>query len=78
MMLTTVQPPATRRLPDENEAIVQAFLATHADFRLVPAADVLKRQGVEVPGVGDYLRLWPHVHETDGFFAAVLERAKAA
>jgi 16S rRNA (cytosine967-C5)-methyltransferase len=23
---------------------------------------------------GDYLRLWPHVHGTDGFFAAVWER----
>jgi 16S rRNA (cytosine967-C5)-methyltransferase len=26
---------------------------------------------------GEYLRLYPHVHETDGFFAAVLERNKA-
>ena len=64
-------------LPEENEEMVAAFLAAHADFRLVPAAEVLKRQGIEVAGSGDFLRLYPHVHETDGFFAAVLERAKA-
>jgi 16S rRNA (cytosine967-C5)-methyltransferase len=37
---------------------------------------VLKRQGITVPGAGDYLRLYPHVHDTDGFFAAVMERRK--
>jgi 16S rRNA (cytosine967-C5)-methyltransferase len=63
-------------LVEENEAIVQDFLARHADFKLVPAGEVLKRQGVELPGSGDYMKLYPHVHETDGFFAAVLERAR--
>ena len=42
----------------------------------MPAAEVLKRQGVTVTGSGDYLRLYPHVHDTDGFFAAVMERRK--
>ena len=27
---------------------------------------------------GERMRLWPHVHGTDGFFAAVLERSSAA
>jgi 16S rRNA (cytosine967-C5)-methyltransferase len=61
-------------LREENEAIVEAFLAAHADFRLVPAAEVLERQGVRVPFEGPYLRLYPHVHGTDGFFAAVMDR----
>jgi 16S rRNA (cytosine967-C5)-methyltransferase len=26
--------------------------------------------------MGDYLKLMPHRHQTDGFFAAVLERKK--
>jgi 16S rRNA (cytosine967-C5)-methyltransferase len=56
----------------ENEAIVEAFLAVHPGFRLVPAADVLARQGIEVEG--EMLRLLPHRHTTDGFFAAILER----
>jgi 16S rRNA (cytosine967-C5)-methyltransferase len=65
-------------LAEENEDIVTAFLAGHPDFRLVPAKEVLDRQGVKLEGVGDYLRLYPHVHHTDGFFAAVLEKTKAA
>jgi 16S rRNA (cytosine967-C5)-methyltransferase len=26
--------------------------------------------------MGDFLKLLPHLHQTDGFFAAVLERNK--
>ncbi len=63
-------------LEEENEAIVAQFLAAHPEFTIVPAAQVLKRQGIEVPGVGDYLKLFPHVHDTDGFFAAVMERSR--
>jgi 16S rRNA (cytosine967-C5)-methyltransferase len=65
-------------LAEENEDIVAAFLAAHPDFHLVPARSVLERQGIQVAGAGDYLQLLPHVHDTDGFFAAVLERVKAA
>jgi len=63
-------------LSEENEDIVADFLAKHPDFHTVAARDVLKRQGVSVPGTDDFLRLYPHVHDTDGFFAAVLERTK--
>jgi 16S rRNA (cytosine967-C5)-methyltransferase len=63
-------------LTEENEDIVKEFLASHADFHVVPAGDVLKRLGITIPGTGEYLRLYPHLHDTDGFFAAVMERAK--
>ena len=63
-------------LAEENEEIVKDFLARHADFSLVPAKSVLEKQGVKVAGVGEYLHLFPHRHDTDGFFAAVLERAR--
>ncbi len=63
-------------LAEENEAVVEPFLAAHPDFHVVPVADVLARQGVKLPGAGKYLRLYPHVHDTDGFFAAVLEKAR--
>ena len=59
-------------LAEENECIVEAFLAAHPAFRLVPAEQVLARQGVAVSG--DMLHLLPHLHDTDGFFAAVLEK----
>ena len=63
-------------LTEENEDIVADFLAGNAEFSLVPAAEVLKRQGVTIAGTTGYLRLTPHQHETDGFFAAVMERKK--
>ncbi len=62
-------------LDEENEAIVTQFLATHEDFTLVPMKDVLEEQKVELV-MEDYLKLMPHLHQTDGFFAAVLERKK--
>lgn len=59
--------------PAENEQVVHAFLAHHPDFHLASAADVLARQGITLPHQPDaFLRLWPHHHDTDGFFAAVL------
>ncbi len=60
-------------LPEENQHIVQAFLATHPDFMLRPAGEVLKQQKIPLDAL-DYLELRPHFHNTDGFFAAVLER----
>jgi 16S rRNA (cytosine967-C5)-methyltransferase len=60
-------------LAEENEAVVMHFLSTHPDFSLVPVKDVLAEQKIALEQ-GDYLQLLPHVHRTDGFFAAVLER----
>ncbi len=65
-------------LAAENEAVVEAFGATHgADFELLPAQAVLEAARVEHAAelvAGPYLRLWPHIHRTDGFFAAVWQR----
>ncbi|HTH94348.1 MAG TPA: RsmB/NOP family class I SAM-dependent RNA methyltransferase [Rhodocyclaceae bacterium] len=60
-------------LPEENSAIVDAFLATHPEFVRKPVSEVLTQQNIALD-TGDDLRLLPHVHGTDGFFAAVLER----
>jgi 16S rRNA (cytosine967-C5)-methyltransferase len=60
-------------LAEENEAVVAAFLAARPEFALVPAAAVLAEQRVALDS-GDYFRLDPARHGTDGFFAAVLER----
>lgn len=64
-------------LDEENEAVVNAFLATRRDFITLNAAEVLsgvKVQRADALVAGDFLRLWPHRHGTDGFFAAVLKR----
>jgi len=60
-------------LAEENDGIVDAFLAAHTEFRALSAQDVLAAQGVTLE-TGERLRLLPHVHDTDGFFAAVMER----
>ena len=63
-------------LPEENEAIAQAFSAAHPNFEPLSAADTLTELKVANAASlcttdGLYLRLWPHIHATDGFFAAV-------
>ncbi|WP_435382144.1 RsmB/NOP family class I SAM-dependent RNA methyltransferase [Crenobacter oryzisoli] len=60
-------------LPQENRAIVDAFLAAHPEFELLPANQLLAEQKIALD-TGDCLELQPHLHNTDGFFAAVLVR----
>ncbi|AVO40435.1 RsmB/NOP family class I SAM-dependent RNA methyltransferase [Simplicispira suum] len=69
-------------LPQENEAIAEAFSKAHPEFVPLEAGEVLAQLKVadaaSLCSGGDagtrYLRLWPHRHHTDGFFAAVWER----
>ena len=65
-------------LEEENEAIAEAFGAANAEqFEVLPAATALARAHVDDAAAlvrGDFLRLWPHRHGTDGFFAAAWQR----
>ena len=62
-------------LPAENEEIAQAFSAAHPNFNPLLVKDLLtdfevaQADSLCTPD-GQYLRLWPHRHGTDGFFAA--------
>jgi 16S rRNA (cytosine967-C5)-methyltransferase len=60
-------------LLEENEQQIDAFLANHDGFRVVPLAEAWTLPG-PAPGQGAYLSLTPRSHHTDGFFTAVLER----
>jgi len=62
-------------LAEENEEIVNAFLAAHADFHRLSAQEVLVAQGIAID-CGEDMHLSPQKHGTDAFYAAVLERAK--
>ena len=62
-------------LPEENEDIVHGFLAAHTEFALGDAAAELARAEIAI-GDGPLLRLYPHRHGCDGFFAALLERRR--
>ena len=70
-------------LPQENEMIAQAFSEANADtfapLDVGPVlADLKVEQAATLCSGGDsgqrYLRLWPHRHQTDGFFAAAWVR----
>lgn len=65
-------------LSEENEAIVDDFLSSHADFSRLSAADILADQGIHIAGINltADLHLSPPNHSTDGFYAAVLQRQK--
>jgi 16S rRNA (cytosine967-C5)-methyltransferase len=62
-------------LPEENEAIAQAFSAAHPEFEPLSVSQTLEALKVHDAAAlcsadGLYLRLWPHLHASDGFFAA--------
>jgi 16S rRNA (cytosine967-C5)-methyltransferase len=63
-------------LREENEDIVETFLASKPEFSHVSVDSILSRLKIPLDGMDPYLRLAPHPHGTDGFFAAVLERKK--
>jgi 16S rRNA (cytosine967-C5)-methyltransferase len=65
-------------LPAENEAQIETFLAANPDFALVPI-DRVWAEAIGGPSPCDppFLRLAPARHNTDGFFAAVMERMAA-
>ena len=69
-------------LPQENEAIAQAFSDANSEFTPLDAGEIMSNLKIEAAASlcsgGDngqrYLRLWPHKHQTDGFFAAVWQK----
>ncbi len=60
-------------LPEENEAIVQAFLAEAPEFQPARPEDG-PAEARPLVGPDGFFRTFPHRHDADGFFAARLER----
>jgi 16S rRNA (cytosine967-C5)-methyltransferase len=61
---------------EENERVVTRFLEERDDFVRVPVKEIWGKARAEAAGDGLTLRLYPHSHDTDGFFAAVLRRVR--
>jgi 16S rRNA (cytosine967-C5)-methyltransferase len=61
---------------DENDRVVERFLAERDDFVRVPVKEIWGRERAAAVGDGLSLRLTPQAHDTDGFFAAVLRRVR--
>jgi 16S rRNA (cytosine967-C5)-methyltransferase len=55
-------------LPDENENNIKKFLENHNNFKLVPFSVG------ELEAESGMITLLPHIHHTDGFFVAKLEK----
>jgi len=60
-------------LEEENEGQVRGFLLRHPEFAVVPLTEAWPFDTAP-PCAGDFLRLTPAHHGSDGFFTAVLER----
>lgn len=61
-------------LAAENEAVARAFDAdTQTRFQPLHVGEILQAQKIKLDS-GPYLRLLPHRHGSDGFFAAVWQR----
>ena len=68
-------------LRQENQDVVKAFLAEHEQFELLDPKTALiapfpVKDGLPVGASKDdsWWQLWPEIHETDGFFAAILQK----
>lgn len=55
--------------PEENQKVVDAFLAEHPDFTIETTGEWLP-----VPRKEAYVQLWPHIDGVDGFFIARMVR----
>ena len=65
-------------LASENEAVCEAFEADHPGFERQAVDRVLaelKVANATTLTMAGNLRLWPHLHATDGFFAAIWAKA---
>jgi 16S rRNA (cytosine967-C5)-methyltransferase len=60
-------------LEDENEQVTGKFLDSTPGFEFRDATEILRAQQIPLD-TGATLKLWPHRHGTDGFFAAVFQR----
>lgn len=59
--------------PEENESVIEGFMATRPDWQIAPreAAPAVLQELIDEEG---FLRLLPHRHDMDGFFAVRLIR----
>jgi 16S rRNA (cytosine967-C5)-methyltransferase len=61
-------------LRKENEEVAERFRDSHPEYAPLSCSELLAAQRISLD-TGRNLRLWPHLHGTDGFFAAVFERS---
>lgn len=60
-------------LGEENDAVADDFQHAHPEFRSLYCNELLRAQRIALD-TGERLRLLPHLHGTDGFYAAAFEK----
>ena len=58
----------------ENATQIEAFLQRHPNFRRCAPRLTLGDELADALGATTYLELWPHRHNCDGFFGALLQK----
>jgi 16S rRNA (cytosine967-C5)-methyltransferase len=56
--------------PQENEKVIQAFLARHSHWQIEPPAPASPLEAFSTPQ--GWIKVWPHRHQMDGFFMVLL------
>lgn len=64
-------------LREENEAVSTQFEREHPEFIALSCAELLAAQRIAL-STGEQLRLFPHLHGTDGFYAAAFAKSPFA
>jgi 16S rRNA (cytosine967-C5)-methyltransferase len=59
-------------LRQENEDIVNQFVGANPNFGFTNPDLILAKLGLKQASSGNFIKLFPHIHGTDGFFCAVL------
>jgi 16S rRNA (cytosine967-C5)-methyltransferase len=59
---------------EENEMLIERFLKWHPDFSLVEITPKMGLQGLR--GLDKCQRLYPQIHQCNGFFIAKLLKSK--
>ncbi len=60
-------------LPEENQNIVQQFLESNPDYKIIELNELANDIGLELKD-NNYLELFPHIHGTDGFFCCLMKK----
>ena len=61
-------------LSQENEEVVEDFMQRHPEFKLIDTNGLLNTGRTGSASTDSFFKLLPHIHGTDGFFCAVLEK----
>jgi len=62
-------------LRQENEDVVTGFVEANTNFSFINPDAMLANAGLNQARSGNFIKLLPHLHGTDGFFCAFLERS---